>query len=98
MEKQFEVAETIGGWLQNSQFTGTYSECLRYAEAHGLKACDIYQSETFSPDYLWIKAVTRDGVSVERGEYDAYYMVLFYGWIDGSILRLCSEESQAVRV
>ena len=52
MEKQFEVAETIGGWLQNSQFTGTYSECLRYAEAHGLKACDIYQSETFSPDYL----------------------------------------------
>ncbi len=25
-------------------------------------------------------------------------MVLFYGWIDSSFLRLCSEESKAVRV
>ena len=27
MEKIFVVAETIGGWLQTSQFTGTLSEC-----------------------------------------------------------------------
>ena len=52
MEKTFVVAETIGGWLQTSQFTGTLSECQKYAESHGLKNCDIYPAGTFMPDYL----------------------------------------------
>ena len=52
MEKTFVVAETIGGWLQTSQFTGTLSECLEYAESHGLKACDVYEAVGFTPDYL----------------------------------------------
>ena len=52
MEKTFVVAETIGGWLQTSQFTGTLSECQKYAESHGLKDCDIYPADSFMPDYL----------------------------------------------
>ena len=51
-EKTFVVAATIGGWLQTAQFTGTYDACIVYAESHGLGQCDIYDGDTFTPDYL----------------------------------------------
>lgn len=53
MSNQFVVAETIGGWLQNSCFTGTEQECQEYIRENGSnKSLAAYPAEDFEPDYL----------------------------------------------
>ena len=35
---------------------------------------------------------------INTQRHDTYYMVRIYDWVNSSFLRLCSEESKAVRV
>jgi len=57
MEKQFVIAETIGGWRQVPVFEGTWQECQEMmsdnpAWGYGTSNMGIHPAEEWEVDYL----------------------------------------------